>query len=820
MEMLLQDLRYAARALRRAPGFAALAVLTLALGIGVNTTIFSIVDALFLSPLPVHEPDRLVRVLAVEREDGSDPKKLSVSSWPYPDYLDYREQTTRFADLAAVEVVGFRSRTADGVELLSGRAVSGSYFNVLGAQPLLGRSFSHADDADLKPSFVVVISRSLWQRRFGGSPDVLGKTITLDDHAFTIVGVMGSDVLFYGSPGPESQGTDFWITIATRASLNAPMNPIDTRRVSFAQVYGRLAPGATLEEAQAEADVITTRLAEQHASSMSARGAHLMPAATLAGLTLEVREQEPARRAGALLMGIAALVLLIACANVANLLLARATQRRQELAIRLSLGAGRGRIVRQLLTESALLALLGVASGLFLAIWGLDLARLVPRIAVLNPAIDGRVLLFTIALAAASCVAFGLVPALRASAPGLTGWLHDGSVRSGTRRTRLQSALIVGQVAVSMVLLVAAGLVVRSLQKLSGVDPGFEVERLLIARLSYDDGSGKLYSATPERVDALLEQVRAIPGVVSASVATSAPLTGNRMKVRSQAYAPDGSLKESVAADFATAGDDYFRVIGSGVVRGRGFDELAPGETNVVLVNEAMVKQFWPDSDPVGTELYLAPDEPLIVGVVRDMRHVQIGSEPTPMFYYRFPTNVYSDVVLHVRAAGDPAALVAPLRELLRTVNPSLPTPEVQRMSDVFSASLGQTRLIVTFLGIFSLLALMLAVVGLHSLLHYTVAQRTREIGVRVALGAQSGNVILMVVGSGTALVAAGLVLGAAGAAATTRLLHEVLYEISPTDPLTFAGVALLLLATALVAAYLPARRAARVDPMVALRTD
>jgi predicted permease len=815
METLLQDLRYAARALRRAPGFASLAVLTLALGIGVNTTIFSIVDALFLSPLPVHEPDRLVRLFAGNRDETTGAEEFSYSSWSYPDYLDYREQSTRFAELAAVEGVSFRNRSADGVEVLSGQGVSGSYFNVLGVQPLLGRTLNAADDAELKPSFVAVISRSLWQRRFGGRADVLGKTITLDDHAFTIVGVVDTEVLSNGPRRPE-----FWITIATRASLNPTMNPIDTRRVSFAQVYGRLAPGSTVGEGKAEADVIMKRLTELQPGGDRALIARLVPAGTLAGFTLDVGEHAPARRAGALLMGIATLVLLIACANVANLLLARATQRRQELAIRLSLGAGRGRIVRQLLTESALLALLGVGGGLILAIWGLDVARLVPRIAALDPSIDGRVLLFTIALAAAACLAFGLMPALRASAPGLTNRLHEGSARSGTRRTRLQGALVVGQVAISVVLLVGAGLVVRSLQKLSSVDPGFDVEHLLIANLDLGDGSGELRAAPRERVDALLEQVRAIPGVADASVATSAPLSGMRMTIRIQSYAPDGMPTEKIEANFATVGDEYFRAIGSRVVRGQGFDELAAGETDVVLINEAMAQRYWPGKDPVGAPLGTVGEGSTIVGIVRDMRHLSVGSEPAPMIFHRYPTNAYSFVVLHVRAKGDPRTVIAPLRELLRTVNSSGPAPEVRRMSDLFADSLKQTRLIVTFLGIFSLLALLLAVVGLHSLLHYTVGQRTREIGVRVALGAHAGDVVWMVVGSGISLVIVGLVLGAGGAAATTHLLREVLYETTPTDPLTFVGVVLLLLATALIAAYLPARRAARVDPMVALRAE
>lgn len=814
MNSLYQDLRFAVRTILRSPSFAAAAIVCIALGVGANTTVFSVANALLLRPLPVEEPDRIVRLHAGIRD--SDAPSAHFSSWSYPDFLEYRKQSNVFAGLAAVEGRRFAVGGTGEVEQAGGAAVSGGYFEVMGVRPLLGRTLLPADDSPGEPSFVAVIGRALWEKRFGMDPGVIGRTVILDNRAFTIVGVVGSETVFNALGEPQ-----VWIPITARVAMDPISNPIDTRNVSFAQVFGRLQPGVTVTQAQAAADVLARQLAAAYPKTNQERFAVVAPAGTLVGLVMRPEEHKPALTAATLLMGVVGIVLLIACANVANLLLARAAKRQRELAIRSSLGAQRRRIVRQLLTESVVLALLGAVGGLLLALWGIEVVQLVPRVAELSPSLDGRVLLFTVLVALVAGIVFGLAPAIQSSHPDLTQALKDGGRVVTGHRSRLQGAIIVGQVALALVLVVAAGLVVRTLQNLQSVDPGFAAEQLLVARVTFTKPGDDTF-ATPShaRVDQLLDRVGALPGVRGVSLATSAPLGKSRMMTEIKMQNSDGSPGSTISADFATADDTYFRTLGVPLLRGRGFDQLASGDTRGVLINQAMARRYWPGRDPIGSRLGSDEKAPAVVGVVGDMRHLGIGEEPVPMFYYRYPRQAYGSAMLHVRTTGDPASLVAAVRREIQAFNPDVPLPEVRPMTKMVGESLAETRLIVTFLGLFGVLALVLAAVGIYGIMAYSVAQRTHEIGIRMALGAEQKDVIRLVLGGGLALTVAGIALGVLGAAAATRVLEKVLYDVAPTDPLTFAGGALLLGGVALLASYLPARRATRVDPMIALRAE
>jgi putative ABC transport system permease protein len=700
MTTLLQDLRYALRTLLRSPGFTLVAVLTLALGIGANTTVFSVVSALLLRPLPGAEPDRTVRLYTTDPEGSGS----HYGNWSYPEFADYRDRSGVFSQLAIRETRGFLLQVREEPGNVPGAAVSGDFFSVFGVQPLLGRTLLPADDSIGRPAYVAVISRALWKRRFGADRGVVGKPILLDGHPFTVVGVVGGETLFRALGPP-----DVWIPITARATLDPTANRIDSRNVRFADVFGRLRPGVTHAQAQAALDVVAGQLATADVPAHTKGRVALVPAGTLAGLVVSPDERRSMLLAGTLLLGVTGIVLLIACANVANLLLARAARRRRELAVRASLGAGRGRIVRQLLTESMLLALLGAGGGLLLAMWGIELLRLVPRVSEFSPSLDVRVLGFAVLITLASGVAFGMAPAFGTSSLDPATTLKDGGPGGGTRHARAQSALVVGQVALSLVLLAAAGLVVRTLKNLSDVDPGFDVERLLVAELDFSgEGRGVISAPPAERIERLLERVRALPGVVEASVATAAPLTGT-YSMTTLYPDPSDPGGDTIQAHVASADDAFFRTLGVAVVRGRGFDALPASDSKGVLINEAMARRYWRGRDPVGQPLAPADPSMYVAGVVRDMRHLGLGEEPVPMFFHRYPGGAYSYARLYVRTGGSPGALAGAVRRVIREVNPRMPVPEVRPMTELARDSLAQTRTLTTFLGLFALLALVLA---------------------------------------------------------------------------------------------------------------
>jgi predicted permease len=806
MGAVWQDLRYAARTLARSPGFTTAAALCIALGVGANTVVFSAAHALLIRPLPVAEPGRLVRLHQTTRATGTEAR---FTNWSIPDFAEQRARATVFSGLAAEESKQFRLEGGDGVEMVAGSAVTGDFFAVLGLRPFAGRLLAPADDrAD---GFVAVISRGMWERRFGGSPWAVGRTLSLDGHPFTVVGVVDAPVVFEAVGSPQ-----LWIPLAARAALEPRGNPIDTRNVTFADVYGRLKPGVEMERARAAVALVDRQLAAEFPVTNATRATVIVPAGTLAGFTLPPDARGSRVEQATLLMAAVGVVLLIACANVANLLLARAVRRRREMAIRASVGAARGRLVRQMLTESTVLALIGAAGGVVLAMGGIALVRRVPELASLSPSLDAGVLAFTLAVALLAGFAFGLVPALRGSRLDLARMLKDGHPRSG--RSRLPGILVVGQVALAVVLVTGAGLMVRSLVKLRAVDPGFDTAHLLVAPVDFTTaGSPVFYPPPPGAVSALLERVRGLPGVRGASLATGAPLSGARMSTSIVAAPERGTLAETVEADFMTVDDAYFATLGVPLLRGRGFDAVERGNTSGVLVNRALARRYFPGVDPVGRKL---DDETEIVGVVGDMRQAAVAEEPVPTLFYRFPRQAFRYVTLHVRTAGDPAALAPAVAREIRAATPGAPPPTVQPMNERVAESLARARMLVTFASLLGGLALCLAAVGLYGVVAYSVAGRTHEIGVRMALGADRGDVVAMVVRGGARLALIGVVVGTVAAVAATRVIRGVLYDVEPTDPATFAAGAALLIAVTLLASWLPARRAARVTPTSALRAE
>jgi predicted permease len=814
----MTNLRYALRSLKNAPGFTAAAVLTLALGIGANATAFSVVDALMLRPLPVEDPPALVRLHPMTRNLATGEVSPGYS-WSIPDFEDYRTRREVFAGLAAVESRPFRVGTGV-IEGARGASVSGDYFKVLGVKAIRGRPLLPSDDRVSEPAAVAVVSEAYWRGKMGADSGALGKTLVLNGHPFRVVGVVGSESVFRALDGDNAP--EVWIPIRAREAFLADgMNALDSRSVSFARVLGRLQPGVSVERAQLASDLIAKRLAAAYPQTNASRLARVVPAGNMAGLALDEDERPVRTRAAYLLMAVVAMVLLIACANVANLLLARATSRRREIAIRTSLGAGRGHIARQLLTESVVLGLMGGGAGLLLAWAGVSLASRVPEVARVSPSLDARVLAFTLAVSVLAGIAFGLVPVLGAGARDLVTALRDGGAQGATRSVAVQGALVVGQVCITLVLVVAMGLVLRSLAKLHDVDPGFHAEKLLVANVSFSDPRKESFGPPPAaRVQEVLDRVRALPGIEAASFASMAPLSGFSMTSTFEVPGYTPPPGESASAENMSIDDTYLRTMGIPLLRGTAFGPAASADSMRVLVNHAMAAKYWPGRNAVGQRIDMGREVFVVAGVVGDVRAAAIAAEASPTLYYRAPRNTHSFMVLHVRAAGDPASLVAPLGRVLAQAFPGQSAPRVTPMSRNVADSLAHARWIATFFTVFGGVALALAAVGLYGVVSYSVAQRRREIGIRAALGAAPRRIVAMVLRQGGALAAAGAALGVAVALATTRAIGSVLYEVEPVDATSFVLALAVLGGAALLATWLPARRAARVDPMVALRSE
>ena len=808
---MFQDLRFGWRMLLKQPGFTVIAIVTLALGIGANTALFTVVNALLLRPLGgVAEPDRLVEV----GRKYADKNYLSDSS--YPDYLDYRDQNTVMSGLAMRAPTAFHLSTGQVAARVEGELVSGNYFEVLGASAAHGRLITSADEQRAAASPVVVLSYRLWQRRFGGDAGVIGKTITLDAHDFTVVGVasQGFDGTKVGAP------RDVWVPILTlRTTDPARARLFAQRRASWLEVFGRLGPGVTIDQARAELSNIAERLQRSYPQTNAKAGAGVEQ-----DLGRDTDTRREVRRFALVPFVAVGIVLLITCANVAGLLLARAAARQKEIGTRLALGAGRVRIVRQLLTESLTLAVAGGAAGLFIG--GLltkGLRTLLPERYLflsfnLDFGLDWRVFSFTLAIAMATGVLFGLVPALQASNPDLLPILKDARL-AGPRggRTGVRGALVVLQVALSLVLLVAAGLCVRTLLNARAIDTGYDIERVLTARIDlgkqkYDQARGQHFQQQ------LIERLQASPGVQAAGFGVTLPLNDGRWE---DSIYPDGEANRRVQTFQNVVSPRYLDTLNIPLLQGRQFSDHDSGPAPpVAIVNQTLARRAWPNESPLGKRLTLKTRPAEVIGVVRDIKGRNLFEPPGPMLYLPLLQNYQPSVVLHVRTIVEPEQLIPSLRLEVSTLDQNLPVHAVAPLADHLSATLTPQRLLAYLITAFGVLALLLAGVGLYGLLAYTVAQRTPEMGIRMALGAQPGAVLRLVVAQGMTLAALGVTLGLAAALGLTRLLNGVLFGVNALDPLTFALVPLLLVIVALMACYVPARRSAKTDPLAALRYE
>jgi len=804
----VQDLRYAFRLLGRSPGFTAVAVLTLSLGIGANTAIFSVVSAALLRSLPGTEPGRLTVISEQSPRGGH---RMSVAD---PNFQDWLLRAKSFQEMAAYRAAPLNLTGVERPVRLDGRMVSWNFFRVLGVKPQLGRFILEEEDRP-EASRTAVISDAFWQRQFGADPEAIGRTLTLNGETHTIVGVLPAGFELF-------RKDDVYVPLG---HLRTPGSAFLDRGNHFdMSVLARLAPGLALAEAQAEMSTIAAQLAREYPATNSGNGARVEPLAELL--------VESIRPALLVLMGAVVAVLLIACVNLANLLLARGAAREQELAIRAALGAGRLRVVRQLLTECVLLSVLGGMAGLVLAYWGLPLLRaLVPAgvTSLENVRIDAGVLGFAAAVSLLTGVVFGLLPALRASRAGLSAAARSGGrspVMSPTRPT-LRKALLVAEVSLAFVLLAGAGLMLRTVQKLTRTDPGFDPTNILTVRFNL---AGETYDPARRRTfyRDVLPKLEALPGVQSAALTLSIPVDGSNWNsvfiVADQPVPRDSAELPSSA--FTPVSTGYFRTLKIRLLSGRLFTEHDRADASpVAVVNESMARRFWPNADPIGKRLKQGwPEQETpwreIVGVVADVKANGI-EETTPLqTYLPLDQEPFRSLRLLVRTASDPAGAAHSVERAMHEVEKDLPLFDIRTMEEVLQGTMGRQRLLMILLGTFAALALGLAAVGIFGVMAYSVAQRRHELGVRMALGAEMGDVLRLVLGQGIRPALAGVGLGLAGAALLTGFLQSLLFEVKPTDPMTYAGVALILTGVALAACYIPARRAARVDPAVALRYE
>ena len=807
METFLQDVRFGARTLRRSPGFTAVAVIALALGIGGNSAIFSVVNAVLLRPLPYAEPDRIMRVFATAHDRGLDQTPIS-----------FQRATTIAEQNEVFEQSGYYvfdtanlTGIAEPLQLTAIR-MSAAVLDVIRVKPAAGRNFLPEED---KPggAQVVILSHSLWQKQFGSAPDVVGRAIALEGGSYTVVGIMPPSFNF---PGGQ---IDCWLPRAFEPSF---LNRDNVERgAGFLSMVARLKPGVTRQQAQAEIEgIIEANKIPDH------------PDATFGVLVTPLPEivTQGVRPTLFILLGAVAFVLLIACANVANLLLAKAAGRRKEIAVRSALGASRARLIRQFLTESVLLALMAGALGVLLASWGVSLlvsaaTGNIPRAAEIS--VDGRVLGFTLVIAVLTGVIFGLAPALQASKTDLNTALKDTSRGSGggLRRARVRSGLVVAEVALSVVLLIGAGLLIRSFLLLQHVDPGFNPGRLLVATISLPNSR---YSKTDERAafyTRLCQELSALPGVISAGATQTLPLTGSdsRTLVAIEGR-PVPPLAERPIVSMGIVSPDYFKAMGIPLLRGRFFtDHDIESSPTTVIINQSFARRFFPDEDPIGKHMLGGGSQPQtreIIGIVGDVRHIAVDTSPAEALYLSSNQRPQLAMSVVVRTSGPPSSVSAAVRSSVLAIDRDQPIASVQTMEEIVSSSISNQRFTLLLLGLFAAVAMALAAIGIYSVMAYTVTQRTGEIGLRMALGAQTRDVLKLVVGQGMAMALIGIAVGVGGAFALTRVMTSLLFSIGVTDPITFIAIPLILAGVALAACFVPARRAAKVDPMIALRYE
>ncbi len=803
MQNLWRDLRYAMRMLWRQPGFTVVAVLTLALGIGANSAIFSVVNAVLLRPLPLEEPDRLIKIWETFLPGGQGTASV-------PNLKDWREQNTVFNGIAAYQLANFNLRGQESPERVQGATVSPNFFDVVGVRPRLGRVFLNAED-EAGRNRVVLLSHRLWQRNFSGDAGIVGKEIPLNEENYTVIGVMPPEFRF------PSRQAELWVPLVI------PPHLVNNRGNHWLFTLARLKPGVGFEQAREQMVTIAKRLEQQYQDSQAGRSVFLIP--------LQEETVRNIRPALLVLLFAVGFVLLIACANVANLLLARATSRRREIAVRTALGAGRRRLVKQLLTESLLLAVTGGVLGLALAKWGVEAllvlaANFLPRAHEVG--LDWRVAVFTVALSVLTGIFFGLIPALQSSRVDLQSALKEGgSAGSGMQTNWLRSVLVVVEVAAALVLLIGAGLLIKTFVRLQETDLGFKAENVLTMSLALPQAKYPDVQAAANFHQRLLDRVAALPGARSAGVINYLPLqqTGFNGGMTIEGQGPYEPGRQP-AAEFRAVSPDYFRTLSVTILSGRSFTTQDQSiSAPVVIINRTLGQRYLPNQDPIGQRIrVIGNDWRTVVGVVGDVRQSSVTQAARAEVFIPVTQALYTPFTqtmsLAVRTDAEPMTLVTAVRNAVREIDPAQPVFNVKTMEAVVADSVSDRRLNMLLLGIFAAVAMTLAVIGIYSVMSYTVSQHTREIGIRMALGARPLDVLKLMVGQGMVLTLVGVGIGVAAAFALTRLMATLLYGVKATDPLTFVVVPALLVIVALLACYVPARRATKVDPMIALRYE
>ena len=806
MDSFLQDLRYALRRIVKNPGFTIVSVMTLALGIGANSAIFSVVSGVLLKPLPFRDPSSLVALYHV-----SEGRRTTMSG---PNFTDMRRLSTTLADAAAIS--RYRTiLTGQGEPVrLNAADVSAGFFDVLGVQPAIGRTF-RSEENQTGHTNVVILADGIWRQQFGGDPQVVGKNVTLDGVSRQVIGVMPAGFAY-----PADRV--LWTPIE-----HTPGFVSEQRGAWYLTVIGRAKPGVALPSVSAEIDALGKQLAKQYPDANDALDFQAVP--------LHEAMVGDIRAAVLVLLGAVGFVLLIACANVANLLLARAAARETEMAVRTALGAGRGRLVRQLLTESVILSVVGAGFGLLIAVWSVELLislqpQGIPRLN--NVRVDGTVIAFTAGLAVLTGLIFGLVPAFQATRTRLASTLKEGGRGALATRggTRLRGALVIAEMALAVMLLTGAGLLIRSFVKLAAVDPGFHVEQALTFELSLPDSRYEREAQQVAFFEQLIPRLRSVPGVRDVGAVLSLPLSGSSLVLTFEvAGRPPVPPAQQPAIQVRVATPDYFKTIGIPLERGRMFNDLdRAGTQPVVLLTKAAVRQFFPNEDPIGKKITLGwgrgPGTPRaggeVVGIIGDVKDAGLNEADPPQLYMPYRQWPVQGMSVVLKTSIPPASVIDAARREVYAVDASIPISNLRTLEQIVSRSISQPRFYMTLLAVFAGVALLLAAIGIFGVLSYAVAQRTREIGIRMALGARERTVVALVVRHAMILASAGVLIGVGAAFFLSRTLSTLLYDTTPRDPVTFASVAGLLLFVALFASYVPARRATRVDPIVALRTE
>jgi predicted permease len=824
VETLWQDIKYALRILLKNPAFTAIAVISLALGIGANTTIFTVVNAILLNPLPVKNISGLVQVDTVDAKTTVTQANATKLGMSYPNFQDYARQNQIFAGLACIVTPPLTWSNGAEPKQLQGQLVSANYFDIVGLRPVIGRFFFPDEDRKPRGNNVAVVSYTLWKNRFAADSSVIGKTLILNATPYTVIGVAPRG--FKGT-STFSSAEQIWLPLSMYPQVLSGFfkEEFNDRRFLATGVIGRLKAGVSLSQAEASLKIMASHLESEYPKANAGRSIALTP---LADAAVGANNHAQITLAGGLMMGVVGLVLLIACVNLANLLLAQAARREKEIGLRAALGASRGRVLRQLLTESLVLSLFGAAAGLLIAYIGRPaLWSLRPPFIENNDidlAFDPHVLLFTLGVALLTAWLIGLVPAIKATSPDVAGLLKSGS-RGGTvgwRRNLLRSLLVISEVALALVVLVCAGLFMRSMQYAQRIHPGFESRNLFVmafdlGALHYSEGRAQQFFR------AAIERAKASPGVESATMASNLPLAGGLLRT----IFPEGQSETSGYRGTLTQLDDvapnFFETLRIPLIAGRVFtDSDRQKTTQVAIANQAMVRQFWPNQDAVGKRFHFFGDPVLreIVGIVGNTVVNQIGEEPQPLAYLPITQDYSPAATLQVRTARTPQAVIGTVRRQIQSLDTNLALTNVQTIEEVIGQGLWAPRMGAGLLTLFGGLALILAAVGVYGVLSYSVTQQTREIGIRVALGSNSSEVLRLVVGQGLRLAAIGLALGFAAAVVLTRAISSLLFGISAHDPLTFGVVSLVLALSAVLACYIPARRATKVDPIVALRYE